>query len=102
MSTKTDVPTSSAQITEAAFPTAQNVIIPNPGSGNISLYLAGTGPTLSLYYATNGDSRVLYGQNFGAPTIPLPQGISTYPNANGFNLAWQSTTGAFKLVWGTN
>lgn len=92
----------SKQVTVTGFPTNQNVLMPNPGSGDASLYLAGTGQTLYLYFASNGDAQVRYGQNYSAPTTPLPAGISMFPNGNGFNLAWTSTTGNFKLVWGTS
>src|ERR1044071_1026403 len=89
-----------AKVSQASFPSNQNALVPNAGSGNVSLYLQGAGSTLSLYYAPNGDSQVFYGQNQGAPSTPLPPGISSYPSNPGFNLYWTSSTGGFKLVWG--
>jgi len=95
-------PAPTAKVSRAGFPSNQNVVVPNAGSGNISLFLQGMGSTLSFFYEPNGDSQVFYGQNYGAPTTPLPAGVSAYPLAPGFNLQWSSTTGGFKIVWGVN
>jgi hypothetical protein len=103
MSTITSAPAAKlAAFTATDFPSNQNVVVPNAGSGNISLYLTGLGSTLSLYYAPNGDSQVFYGENNSYPNIPLPAGISTYLANPGFNMQWSSSTGGFKLVWGTS
>ena len=91
-----------AKFSRAGFPSNQNVVVPNAGSGSICLYLQGLGSTLSIFYEPNGDSQVFYGQNHGAPTTPLPAGVSAYALAPGFNLQWSSTTGGFKIVWGVS
>lgn len=91
------------QLSETAFPQQQNVVMPDAGTGNIALYLAGTGTTLNVYLGVGAPgTQVYYGQNYSYPNTPLPQGISTFPLADGFNIRWASTNGNFKLVWGVS
>jgi hypothetical protein len=86
-----------------SFPTQQSAILPGAGTGDGSLYLAGTpgASQIYIYFVTGGGNvQVFYGQDYSYPNTPLPQGTTTYPLANGFNIRWVSDGSPFKLVWG--
>ncbi len=86
-----------------AFPAQQSVIEPDAGTGNVSLYLDGAGTYLNLYFDSEGSgAQVFYGENSTYPNTPLPQGVTQYPLANGFNLRWTSDGTPFKVVWGVS
>lgn len=90
-------------VTAEAFPNQQSVLMPSQGSGTTSLYLAGSpGATqLFVYYSgANGKVQVLYGQNYSAPSFPLPVGTTAFQLNNGFNIYWSSDGSPFKVAWG--
>ena len=90
-------------VTAEALPNQQSVLMPGAGNGITALYLGGSpGATQLFIYFTgsNGTVQVLYGQNYSAPTIPLPVGMSTFPLNNGFNMSWNSDGSPFKIAWG--
>jgi hypothetical protein len=104
MSTQAQPSTGNAIAVEA-FPNQQSVIEPGAGTGNVSLYLAGSpgASILNIYFVAGpGDVQVFYGQNSTYPNTPLPQGTSQYPLADGFNILWTSDGTPFKLVWGVS
>jgi hypothetical protein len=70
------------------------------GSGTMNFQGPGT---LYLYFAPQqqGQSNVLYANNYGQPNIPLqPYAWTTVPNVNSLNVAYSVNPGSdLKLVW---